>query len=328
MPVQPLRPDRGSQEIRDAAGRTLGRHERPPGDPIARAVAAWMRRIGEGSTSTARNYGREAGAFVAFLALSYGPGLGGLLRAKPSDCIAFVNATPGLAPASRAVKAAVIRGLLGALVLEGLRETNPATELGLRNVQSSRHHQAIPQAAIVAVLERLRVSDVLRDVRDRALLLTALAVGARRFELASLNVGSIARQEGGQAQVVFMGKGRKAARMSIRLGVLTAIDRWLALAGQGDDPSAPLFHCLSRRPEHRGKRITGDGIRCIVKKHFPGFTPHGIRARAGTDVWTQSGFNIGHAQSFLRHSSPAITERIYVQAEKIEKAVAYAFPYT
>lgn len=265
---------------------------------------------------------------MAFLALSYGPGLGGLLRAKPSDCIAFVNATPGLAPASRAVKAAVIRGLLGALVLEGLRETNPATELGLRNVQSTRHHQAIPQAAIVSVLERLRVSDALRDVRDRALLLTALAVGARRFELASLNVGSIARQQGGQAQVVFMGKGRKAARMSIRLGVLAAIDRWMALAGHGDDPSAPLFHCLSRRPEHRGRRLTGDGIRCIVCGYFPGFTPHGIRARAITDVWTQSGGSLGAAQAMARHSSPAITERIYVQADKLERALEFVFDYT
>jgi len=167
---------------------------------------------------------------VDFLALSYGAGLDVLLHAKPSDCVAFVNAVPDLAPATRAVKAAVIRGLFGALVLEGLRETNPAQELGIRNVAGSKHHQAIPQAAIVAVLERLRVSDEPRHVRDRALLLLALAVGGRRAELASLNVGSIERESGG-VHVVFTGKGKKTARMAIKPGVVAAVDRWLTLAG-------------------------------------------------------------------------------------------------
>ena len=191
MPRQPPGRESGSQWITNASGRAMGQHHGPLGDPISRCLAAWMRRLEGGSSQTARSYKREASGFVDFLALSYGPGLGGLLRAKPSDCVAFVNLVPDLAPASRAVKAAVIRGLFGALVLEGLRETNPAQELGIRNAASPKHHQAIPQAAIVAVLERLRVSDEPRHVRDRALLLLALAVGGRRAELASLNVGSM-----------------------------------------------------------------------------------------------------------------------------------------
>ena len=327
MPDHLPRAVRRSIRFLDASGGAVGQHREAPGEPIARAVAAWMRRLEGGSPQTARNYRREAQAFLDFLALSYGPGLGGLLRAKPSDCIAFVNAVPDLAPASRAVKASVIRGLLGALVLEGLRDTNPATELGLKNVQSGRHHQAIPQAAIVAVLERLRTSEKIQHVRDRALLLLALAVGARRFELVALNVGSIQRQEGGKAQLAFTGKGKRAARMAIRPGVLAAIDRWLALAGQGANQAAPLFHCLSRRPEHRGRRLTGCGIRCIVGAYFPGFSPHGLRARSITDIWTQSGGNLGHAQAFGRHSSPAITERIYIQAPKLEAALEYTFDY-
>jgi site-specific recombinase XerC len=296
-------------------------------DAIARCLAAWLKKLENGSPSTLRNYKREAQAFLQFLSLSYGPGLGGLLKARPSDCVAFVNANQKIAPASRAMKAAVIRGLFGALVLEELRQTNPASELGLRNVQSTKHHQAIPQAAIITVLEQLKHSDKPQHIRDRALLLLTLAVAARRFEIAQLNVGSIERIDGGKAQVVFLGKGGFSAQMTVKPNIVKAIDKWLHIAGHGTNPSAPLFHNLSRRPEHYGKRLSGCGIRAIVKSYFPKYSPHGLRSRSVTDVWQQSGGNLGHAQAFARHSSPAITERIYVQAEKLEQATEYTFDY-
>ena len=327
MPRHPPRPVRGSQWITKGTAGTLAQPVSPLGDPIARCLAAWLRRLEAGSPQTLRNYKREAIGFTDFLALSYGPGFGGLLQAKPSDCIAFLNANKNLAPASMAVKAAVIRGLFGALVLEGLRETNPATELGLRNVQSGRHHQAIPQAAIVTVLERLKASDKPQHIRDRALLLLALAVAARRFELASLNVASIERQDGGKAQVVFVGKGGKAARMSIRAAVVAALDKWLAISGHANNEASPLFHNLSRRPEHFGKRLTGCGIRSIVKSYFPKYSPHSLRSRSITDIYIQSGSNISHAQSAARHSNAGTTQ-IYVQTEKLENALEFVFDYT
>lgn len=328
MPRHPPRPVRGPQWITKGTAGTLAQPATGPhGDPVARVVAAWMRRLYDGSPQTARSYRREATNFLEFLAHSYGPGFAGLLHAKPSDCVAFVHAVPDLSPASRAVKVAVIRSLFGALVLEGLRPENPASDIQTRGIQSGKHHHAISQAAMIAVLDHLRASERLPDVRDRALLLLALAVGARRSELASLNVGSLERGADGTAQVVFVGKGGKAARMMIKPGIVAAIDRWLTRAGHGHNPDAPLFQCLSRRPDHVGKRLTGGGIRCIVKAHFPNHSPHGIRGRAITDVWILSGFNIGDAQTFGRHSSPAITEKIYVQAEKLDKAMKYTFDY-
>ena len=298
-----------------------------PDEAVARVLAAWMRQHEERSPRTARAYKREAGALLTFLQRMYGPGLGCLLTAKPSECSAFVHAVLGLAASSRALKAAVLRGLFGALVIEGLRPTNPATDIRIRNAASGKHHPAMSQASVVAVLDGLKEGESLRDVRDRALLLLALAVGARRFELAALNVGNIQREGEGKAFVEFTGKGKKSARMSIKAGVLRAIDRWLAMAGHGSKPDSALFHNLSHRREHAGRRLTGGGIRVIVKRYFPRHSPHGLRARGITDVWQQSGANLGHAQAFARHSSPAVTERIYIQAEKLERALEYTYDY-
>jgi site-specific recombinase XerC len=298
-----------------------------PRDGIARTLAAWLRRLEEGSPRTAQAYKREASRFLAFLGNSYGPGLDVLLQAQPSDCTAYIHAIPGQSGASHAVKAAVLRGLFAELVVNGLRPDNPAREIRIRRTSDAKHHPAIPQSAIITVLDRLKGSDVTRDIRDRALLLLALAVGARRFELAALNVGSVQREADGTASVSFRGKGRKAAAMRIKSGVVAAVDRWLAVGEHGGDPVAPLFRNLSHRPEHAGKRLSGNGIRIIIKAHFPRYSPHGLRARAITDVWSQSGGGLGHAQAFARHVSPAVTERVYIQAKKLERSLEYVYDY-
>ena len=298
-----------------------------PGEALARALAAWLRRLGDGSPRTAASYEREARAFLAFMAQARGQGINDLLKATPADCSAFVHAVPGLAPATRAIKAAVLRSLFGCLVLEGLIPSNPAAEVRIRNSQSGKHHRAVPQGAIITVLEKLAESERPLDIRDRALLLLALAVGARRFEIAALNVGSVERSENEKAAVSFVGKGGKSVRMSIRPAVVQAIDRWLTIGGHGGDPAAPLFSCLSRRRDHRGHRLTGGGIRHIIKAHFKRYSPHGLRARAITDVWQRSSGNLHYAQTFARHASPAVTERVYVQGEKLSQAMEYVFEY-
>lgn len=284
-----------------------------PMDPIARALAAWMRSLEQGSLRTARAYQREVRCFLAFLGQSYGPGLGSLLRARPSDCTAYIHATPGLASASRALKAAVLRGLFGVLVRDELRTSNPAADVHVRHAKSGNHHRAPPSSLVTEALRRLADSTDPQDIRDRALLLVMLNLAARRHEVASLNVGSIQRSSDGQAHVQFVGKGGKAARMALHASVVAAVDRWLAVAGHGLDPAAPLFHSLSRRPDHRGGRLSGAGIACIVHRRLPGFTPHGLRARSISDVWLESGRNLHIAQSFARHGNASITADVYVR---------------
>ena len=62
-----------------------------PGDPIARALAAWMRSY-EASPHTARAYAAEARRFAAFLART--PSLGGFLACKASAVSAYIEPVP------------------------------------------------------------------------------------------------------------------------------------------------------------------------------------------------------------------------------------------
>jgi len=298
-----------------------------PAGAVARVLAVWMRRLGDGSPRTAQSYGREAREFLAFIERARGPLPGGLLAVTPADVAAFVHAIADLAPATRAIKCAVLRSLFGALVLEGLLPINPAAEVRVRHVQSGRHHRAVPQSQIITTLERLAQSQTLRDIRDRALLLLTLAVAARRFEISALNVGSIEPMEDVKASISFTGKGQKVAKMTIKAGVVDAINAWLLAGGHSGDHSAPLFFNLSHRPEHSRRRISGGGIRLIIKRLFPRYSPHGLRARSITDVWSRSAGNLGHAQAFARHSSPSTTEKIYIQADKLEKALEFTYDY-
>ena len=228
-----------------------------PDEALARTLAAWMRQHEQRSLRTALAYQREVRAFLVFLHQQHDPGLGCLLSAQPSECSAFIQVVPGLAASSRALKAAILRGMFGALVEEGLRSTNPAADIRIRNVASGKHHRAMSQADVVGVLCRLKDGDSLRDIRDRALLLLVLAVGARRFEVATFNVGSIQREGDSRAFIEFTGKGKKHVRMSILASVVRAIDHWLEMAGHGGKPEVALFHSLSHRPEHAGRRLTG-----------------------------------------------------------------------
>ncbi len=57
------------------------------------------------------------------------------------------------------------------------------------------------------------------------------------------------------------------------------------------------------------------------------FLPHSLRARAVTDIWSQSGVNLGYTKALARQSSPAVTEKVYIQAEKLEHPLKYTYDY-
>jgi integrase/recombinase XerD len=295
-----------------------------PGDPIARALAAWMRSY-EASPHTARAYAAEARRFAAFLART--PSLGGILACKASAVSAYIGEDVAESGATRARRVAVLRSLFAALVRDELRADNPAADIVVRHAKSGRHHTAVPQGLVIETLRRLAGSERPQDIRDRALLLVMLNTAARRSEVASLNVSSLDRGADGKNHLVFTGKGRKAARMLLHASCVQAVDRWLALAGHGDDPAAPLFHCLSHRPDHRGRRLTGVGVGCVIKALFSGFSAHSVRARSGTDAWQESGKNLHVAQNFLRHANPAVTAEVYIQPESEAWAQGFAVDY-
>ncbi|MHC5058241.1 MAG: tyrosine-type recombinase/integrase [Planctomycetota bacterium] len=289
-----------------------------------RALAAWARELEARSPRTARRYGREARAFGLFAEQARGPFPDGLLAVTPADVRAFVNLDKALSSSSRAVKVAALRSMYAAVEAEGLTEENPAKKVPLGRVESV-HHRAVPQAAILRVLSRLANSGKVRDLRDRALVILMLSVGARRAEVAALKVGSIYRTEEGTF-LVLPGKGGKTTDMPLKQGAVRAIEKYLDVAGHGDDSDAPLFKNVSRRPAHRGKALTSQGIYHVITRLF-GQSPHCLRASAITSVWDNSDGNTGLAALFARHSPSSgvrLTQGVYVQSKKLERAMIYA----
>ncbi|TET34335.1 MAG: hypothetical protein E3J72_14335 [Planctomycetota bacterium] len=294
-------------------------------DAVLRTLAAWLQSYRARSPQTAARYKREARAFLEFLAKFKGPIGNSLLQAAPSDCRAFVNLDRKLSNSTRAVKCAVLRSMFGALVVEGLVPTNPAAEVKVKRAASGEHHQAVPRSIVLQVLDGLGNS--IKDTRDRALIVTMLSIGARRSEVANLKVGDI-EHTGDKTYIRLKGKGGTVTRMLLRSGAVRILNNWLKAGGHGDGAEAPLFFNLSRRPDHKKRRsLSSAGVWHIIKERFGKYCPHGLRARAITDVWKNSDNNIHMAQIFARHSSPTVTEQVYVQAKKLDQAMKYAPNY-
>jgi site-specific recombinase XerC len=289
----------------------------PQGDAIRRVLAAWGRELAQGSQRTAQTYGRAARAFLDFIDRARGPFPGGLLSATASDVLAFINLDQKAAPSTRAVKAAAVRSLFSALVRENLLPVSPALEVRVRHAKSGRHHAPIAMSEVLDVLARLGKQHDLMSVRNRALILVLLAVGARRFEIAGLNLGDFKRQANGSGLLHLTGKGSKHVDFPIRENVVEAIDAWLSAFPRGDDPATPLFCNLDRRPALKGQRISAHGVWDVVKRHFNG-SPHGLRSRLLSDVYDNGDGNMSAAQHVGRHQNIGTTEG-YVAVNRLQK---------
>lgn len=293
----------------------------PQGEAIRRVLAVWGRELAQGSQRTAQTYGRAVGAFLDFIGRARGPFPAGLLSATASDVLAFVNLDQKAAPSTRAVKAAALRSMFSALVREGLLAVSPALEVRVKHAKSGRHHAPIAKSDALDVIASLAKRDDPISRRDRALILTMLAVGARRFEVAALNLGDLRRQANGTGLLHLTGKGSKNVDFPIRANVVEAIDAWLAAFPRGDDPATPLFCNLDRRPALKGQRISAHGVWDVVKRYFDG-SPHGLRGLLLTAVYEASDGNLSAAQHVGRHSHSSTTEG-YVSVNKLQRQARF-----
>ncbi|HUN22761.1 MAG TPA: tyrosine-type recombinase/integrase [Anaerolineales bacterium] len=165
------------------------------------------------------------------------------------------------------------------------------------------------------------VNDILRDLRDRAVLLTLADTGLRVAELCSLRRGQVYWEEA-RALVEIKGGREAVVRFSERS--LHAIQRYLkqraVLDGASNRPlnTLPIF---ARHDKGAGKKIlpiTTVGVRNIVdhwvgailgQAHIGQITPHSFRHYFVTVVLRASGGNLKLAQELARHRNISITQR-------------------
>lgn len=236
------------------------------------------------------------------------------------------------APATERLYLTAVSGFFEFLAAEKLSEVNlPRIRLLIRQ-RARRPGIRLPQfpkediEKVLEFAERLnRVqtgddAERLRNLRDRAFLLTLADTGLRVHEACQLRRGDLDWNEG---RAIIIGKGDKQAVVRFSRRSQVALKDYLSIRASLDGSSGkplgsmPLF---ARHDKGAGKKVkpitttTGRNIvservrQCLGVESVGRITPHSFRHYFVTRVLQSSG-NLKLAQELARHSNIAVTQR-------------------
>jgi len=306
---------------------------------IATAMNAYLGTIRDSrSANTAKAYRQALQTFSQVLA-EHDLGTSTPAGSLPEDAIAwFADALKAYAPATERLYLSAVIGFYEYLSGEGLAEPNLPRLRQLLKRRTRRSGQRLPQfsrEAIEKVLdyaERLAATPVendlqrLRNLRDRAFLLTLADTGLRVHEACKMRRGDLDWNEG---KAVLIGKGDKQAVIRFSTRSLAALRDYLAARAALDSSarkplgSLPLF--LRHDPgAKKGGAISGDNqfkpistetgrdivdlrvVEALGASAAGTITPHSFRHYFVTIVLRSSG-NLKVAQALARHSNISTT---------------------
>lgn len=252
----------------------------------------------------------------------------------PEDAISwFATALKEYTPSTEQLYLTATKGFFDYLAAERLSDPNlPRVRLLIRQ-RSRRPGQRLPQFPRIEIekvveyakyLTRLSTDnerDYLRNLRDRAFLITLADSGLRVHEACELRRGDIDWNEG-RANIVGKGDRQTVVRFSNRS--LAVLKDYLNARAKLDGasgrplPSLPLF---ARHDKGAGKKVkpitttTGRNIVAQRVREALGpeasgtITPHSFRHYFVTTVLRGSGGNLKLAQELARHRNIAVTQR-------------------
>ena len=285
------------------------------------------------SENTARTYRNAMQSFRATLADHGFPVTSTSIEEIQEDAVAWFAADlKAFSPATESLYLTAVTGFYEYLVAEHL------VDLNLPRVQLLIHQRArrpgirlpqFPRDDIEKVLEYAKgiaktpVEDEmehLRNLRDRAFLLTLADTGLRVHEACKLRRGDLDLRE---QRALVIGKGNREAVVRFSMRSITALRDYLSarqpLDGASGKPltSLPLF---ARHDRGAGKKIksittrTGQNIiaqrvgEALGESSVGAITPHSFRHYFVTTVLQASG-NLKLAQELARHKNIAVTQR-------------------
>jgi len=243
----------------------------------------------------------------------------------------LTTALKNLAPTTERLYLTVATGFYEYLAAENLAQVNlPRVRLLIR--QRGRRpgirlpqfpHEEIEKVLLYAEsLATLPVEDEaahLRNLRDRAFLITLADTGLRVHEACNLRRGDIDWNEG---RAVIIGKGDKQAVVRFSLRAQAAIHDYLAARAKYDGSSGRPLSALPLFARHdkgaglkvkpirmnTGRNIVSQRVQEILGPQASRITPHSFRHYFVTRVLQASG-NLKLAQELARHSNIAVTQR-------------------
>lgn len=245
----------------------------------------------------------------------------------------FAVAQKGLSPATERLRLTAVAGFYEYLAAENLAEPNlPRVRLLIRQ-RGRRPGPRLPQfprEAIEKMVEhakgliKLPTEDEegqLRNLRDRAFIITLADTGLRVHEACGLRRGELDWNEG---KAIIIGKGNRQAVVRFSKRSLAALKDYLnaraPIDGTSGKPLAtlPIFarhdkgagkHVKAMTPTS-GRNIIAQRVRQALGDQAAGsITPHSFRHYFVTTVLRASGGNLKLAQELARHRNIQVTQR-------------------
>ena len=151
----------------------------------------------------------------------------------------------------------------------------------------------------------------MKGLRDRAILVTLIGSGLRRYELAALDVAQLQMRDGRWTLVDIAGKHGRIRSVPINTTVYVALVAWLTRARL---TSGPIFRAINR-----GDRMTSDAamtpqaVRDVVKHYvcqlgLDAVAPHDLRRTFAKEAH-RNGVPLEQIQMSLGHESIEVTAR-------------------
>lgn len=285
------------------------------------------------SDNTSRTYRNALAAFRATLADHGNPVMSTEIRELTEEAISwFAMDLKAYSPATERLYLTAAMGFFEYLVAERLADINlPKAHLLIRQ-RARRPGIRLPQFPrddIEYIIDYANNLDIqlcenhierLRNLRDRAFLLTLADTGLRVHEACKLRRGDIDWDE---QKAIIIGKGNRQAVIRFSQRSINALREYLkertVLDGATGRPltTLPLF---ARHDKGAGKKVkpittrTGQNIiaervrECLGESSVGIITPHSFRHYFVTTVLRASG-NLKLAQELARHRNIAVTQR-------------------
>lgn len=286
------------------------------------------------SANTARTYGNGIRAFLSALDHSgLDPERDPVTDLNEDAIIEFAAYLKDLSPTTERLYLTAATGFYEFLAAENLSELNlPRLRLLIKQ-RARRPGQRLPQFPrndIEMVLNKAKYiaskpvdddPERLRNLRDRAFLVTLADTGLRVHEACNLRRGDINWQE---QRAVIIGKGDKQSMVRFSNRSVEWLREYLSARQELDGRSGksltalPLFARHDRGAGRKIKPISTATGRNIVAKWVEftlgaeavgSITPHSFRHYFVTTVLRGSGGNLKLAQKLARHENIAVTQR-------------------
>ena len=215
-------------------------------------------------------------------------------------------------------KLAAVRSFFRHMTREGVIPVNTARLV--RTPKAAKRLPQVPSAEQVnTLLDGVASGKVERPhpARDRAIFELLYGCGMRVSELVGLNLEDLDRSEG---WVRLRGKGRKERQVPLPRQAADALERYLGERPVARDERAVILN-------HRGKRITPQGLRKIIKLYLtclasdPSLHPHSFRHAYATHLLS-AGADLRAIQELLGHARLSTTQK-YTQVSLTDLMAVY-----